>query len=119
MIYYIEQMPSVHLGEFENLAHVDRDPVLRQIAPNGDGIVGQREAGLLERPADLARIDVESAGDLDIARFVAGEIVMHQADGLMPGDVGRMLIEFKTLEQGGCTVAYPDYGDPNLRHFPL
>jgi hypothetical protein len=44
---------------------------------------------------------------------------MHQADGLMPGDVGRMLIEFKTLEQGGCTVAYPDYGDPNLRHFPL
>ena len=43
-------------------------PYVRQVAPDGDGIVGQREAGVLQRPADLARIDVERAGDLDVAR---------------------------------------------------
>ena len=44
---------------------------------------------------------------------------MHQAHGLLPRTIGRMFIEFKTLEQGGCTVTHPDDCDPNLRHFPL
>ncbi len=102
-----------------DLAHVDGDAIRRQFAPDRNGVIRLRETGFLKRPIDLAGIDVERAGHFDIAGEVATEIVMHQADGLMPGDVGRMLIEFKTLEQGGCTVAYPDYGDPNLRHFPL
>jgi hypothetical protein len=102
-----------------DLAHIDCDAVGGQVAPYRDGIIGLRETGLLERSIDLAGVDVERASHFDIAGEIAAEIIMHQADGLMTGAVGRMLIEFQTLEQGGCTVAYPDYGDPNLRHFPL
>ena len=61
-------MRHVRRDAVMDLAHVDGDAVLGQVAPDGDGIVGQREAGLLERPADLARIDIERAGDFDIAR---------------------------------------------------
>ena len=101
-----------------NLAHVDGDAVLGQVAPDGDGIVGQREAGVLERPADLARIDVEGAGDLDIARLIAGEVVMHQADRAALRLGRGMLVELDALEEGGCAVADSDDCYSNLRHVP-
>ena len=102
-----------------DLAHVDGDAVLGQVAPDSDGIVGEREAGVLQRPADLARIDIERAGDLDIARLVAGEVVVHQADGIALRPGRGMLIELNALEERGCAVAHSDDRYSNLRHIPL
>src|SRR5262249_57954456 len=99
-----------------NLAHLYGDAVLGQIAPDGDGIVGQREAGVLQRTSDFARIDVESAGDLDIARLVAGEVVMHQANRTALRLSRGMLVKLDALQEGGCTVTHSYDRYSNLRH---
>jgi hypothetical protein len=100
-----------------HFAHVDRDAVLRQIAPDRYGVIRQGETGFFERTPDLARVDIERASDFDIARTVTAEIVVHQSEALVVG--GRALVMLETLEQGGCTIPHSDNCHPNLRHFPL
>ena len=43
------------------------------------GIVGLGEDRLADVPADLAGLDVEGRGDLDVADMVAAEIDVHDA----------------------------------------
>ena len=62
----------------EHRAHPDRHPVRRKLRLKPPGAVRGREDGLLERPPDLAPVDVERGDEFDIGRLEAPALLVHE-----------------------------------------
>src|SRR6185295_8182897 len=80
-------------------------------------VVRGLEDGLAQVAADLAGIDVEGGGELDVAHIVTGQAWVHQ-----PGDEGvrrSLLGVVNTLHECRGAVSYPDEGDSNGSHSGL
>ena len=100
----IEHAPHPH-------AHARlRDPIAEH-----RGAVGLFEDRLGDVLADLAQVDVERGGHLEVARAVAADLPVHQADralGVHPA------VEARALNQRARAVAHTDDRDPDLGALP-
>ena len=98
---------AVELG-----THLDDDVRHRQRALEDASVVRLGEDRLLERPADLALIDVECRNELDVARAVAADDLVHNA---VERRVAAAAVIFHALHQ--CAGAIADPGDGDLDVF--
>ena len=95
---------AVELG-----THLDDDVRDRQRALEDAGVVRLGEDRLLERPADLALVDVEGGDELDVAGAVAADRLAHHA---VQRRVAAVAVIFHALHQRAGAIA--DAGDGDL-----
>ena len=107
-----------HLGEVESQAVVGHAALHghAELGHLGEahGVVGGLEDRLAEIAADLAGVDVEGGGELDVADVVAGQPRVHQAGD--EGILGRLPVVVHTLDERRCAVSNADDGDSNGSH---
>ena len=89
--------------------HLDDDVRHRQRTLEDPRVVRLGEDRLLQRPADLASIDVESGDELDVARAVAADCLAHDA---VQRRVAAAPVIFHALHQRAGAIA--DTGDGDL-----
>ena len=95
---------AVELG-----TRLDDDVRNRQRALEDPGAVRLGEDRLLERPADLAPVDVEGGDELDVARSVAADGLAHDA---VERRVAAVAVIFHALHERAGAIA--DAGDGDL-----
>ena len=89
--------------------HLDDDVRDRQRALEDPRVVRLGEDRLLERPADLAPVDVERGDELDVARAIAADRLAHHA---IQRRVAAAAVIFHALHQRAGAIA--DSGDGDL-----
>ena len=94
---------AVELG-----THLDDDVRYRQRTLEDTRVVRLGEDRLLERPADLALVDVERGDELDIAGAVAADGLVHHA---IQRRVAAAPVIFHALHQRAGAIADPGDGD--------
>ena len=94
---------AVELG-----THLDDDVRHRQRALEDTRVVRLGEDRLLERPADLALVDVERGDELDVAGAVAADRLVHHA---VERRVAAAPVIFHALHQRAGAIADPGDGD--------
>ena len=111
-------------GLRDHLREVLAQAVMRHAPMDGDAevrdlgeahrVVRLAQDGFGQVEADLAGIDVEGGGELDVAHVIAVDPRPHEA-----GDepvIGRVAVVLDALDQCGCAVADPDDRDSNRSH---
>ncbi len=88
--------------------HLDDDVRDRERALEHARVVRLGEDRLLERPADLALVDVERGDELDVARAVAADRLPHHA---VERRVAAAPVIFHALHQRAGAIADPGDGD--------
>jgi hypothetical protein len=78
------------------------------------GVVRRLPDRLRQVAADLALVDVEGGGELDVADVVTAEPRVHEAGD--EGVVGRLAVILNSLDERRCAVADADDGDSNRSH---
>jgi hypothetical protein len=85
----------------------------RQLLLKHRRAVRRAEDGLLERPADLARVDVERRNGAQVLHAVAADLAMQE-----PGGTRRVVdaVVLQALQQGARAVPYPGDRESERRH---
>ncbi len=91
-------------------ADIDFRAVIIGIRAEDLGAVGLSEDGLGKRLTDFAGIDIEGAGEMDIADFQVADGGIHQANGLL----GMATIERNALHQRRRTISHPHHRHAHL-----
>ena len=91
-------------------AGVDAGAVVFGIAAEDSGVVGRGEDGFAERLADFAGVDVEGAGEADVADLEAGDVGVHEA-----GVIFRVAaVMGDALHERAGAIAHADHGRANF-----
>jgi hypothetical protein len=77
--------------------------------------IRRRENGSANVQPNLAPIDIEGGYDLNVARAIAADLPVHQADASAVG--GGAVIEIDSLDKRAGAVSNPDDGDSYFSHF--
>ena len=79
------------------------------------GAIGRRKDGFADIEPDLAAVDVEGGDDLDVARPVGTDLLVHEPHG---GAIdGGAAVEVNSLDERAGTIAHSDDGDTNFSHW--
>ena len=100
----------------EHRAHLHDHRRARQLRIERPRIVRRGERGHVHRLADLALVDVEGTHDLDVARPVAADVVVHEAHVRLRRLLIRSAIELDPLQETARAVSDTGDADRDLAH---